>query len=141
MIKVIFNASILLMFVVNVVDAQPVKLHANNPHYFLYKGQSRLFITSAKHYGAVLNLDFDYKKYLQALYEEGMDYTSIFTGSYVENDEIRNSESRKQSIGYKQAINSGGCCIVGFSWMKFLFPAYSPPILLVFCEKLIDLCY
>ena len=87
MIKVIFNASILLMFVVNVVDAQPVKLHANNPHYFLYKGQPRLFITSAEHYGAVLNLDFDYKKYLQALYEEGMDYTRIFTGSYVENDE------------------------------------------------------
>ena len=42
-------------------------------------------ITSAEHYGAVLNLDFDYKKYLQTLYEEGMDYTRIFTGSYVEN--------------------------------------------------------
>jgi hypothetical protein len=43
-----------------------------------------LLITSAEHYGAVLNLDFDYKTYLQTLAKEGMNYTRIFTGSYVE---------------------------------------------------------
>lgn len=67
--------------------SQPVSLHPKNPHYFIYKSKPRVFITSAEHYGAVLNLDFDYKKYLQTLHDEGMDYTRIFTGSYVENSE------------------------------------------------------
>ena len=65
--------------------AQPVKLHQDNPHYFEYKGKPRVFITSAEHYGAVLNLDFDYKTYLKTLHEDGMDYTRIFTGAYLEN--------------------------------------------------------
>ena len=65
--------------------AQPVKLHPDNPHYFLYKGKPRVFVSSAEHYGAVLNLDFDDKKYLKTMHEEGMNYTRIFTGVYVEN--------------------------------------------------------
>ena len=65
-------------------DNQPIKLHPDNPHYFLYRGQPTLLITSAEHYGAVLNTDFDYVRYLSTLEEEGMNYTRIFTGSYVE---------------------------------------------------------
>jgi hypothetical protein len=41
-------------------------------------------VTSAEHYGAVVNLDFDFEKYLQTMHAEGMNYTRIFTGSYVE---------------------------------------------------------
>jgi hypothetical protein len=41
-------------------------------------------ITSAEHYGALLNLDFDYHTYLRTLAEEGMNYTRIFTGTYFE---------------------------------------------------------
>jgi len=67
------------------LSAQPVRLHPDNSHYFEYNGKPRVFITSAEHYGAVLNQDFDYKKYLKTLHEEGMDYTRIFTGVYVEN--------------------------------------------------------
>ena len=62
----------------------PIQLHPLNSHYFLYKGKPLALITSAEHYGAVLNLDFDYKKYLQALAEDGMNYTRIFSGSYFE---------------------------------------------------------
>jgi hypothetical protein len=62
----------------------PIQLHPENPHYFLYKGNTLALITSAEHYGAVLNLDFDYQTYLKALSEEGMNYTRIFTGSYFE---------------------------------------------------------
>ncbi len=62
----------------------PIQLHPENPHYFLYKGKTLALITSAEHYGAVLNLDFDYKKYLNTLAEDGMNYTRIFTGSYFE---------------------------------------------------------
>ena len=62
----------------------PIQLHPENPHYFLYKGKTLALITSAEHYGAVLNLDFDYDTYLRTLAEEGMNYTRIFTGSYFE---------------------------------------------------------
>jgi len=64
--------------------AGPIQLHPENPHYFLYKGEALALITSAEHYGAVLNLDFDYRTYLKTLSEEGMNYTRIFTGSYFE---------------------------------------------------------
>jgi hypothetical protein len=56
----------------------------DNPHYLCYKGVPQLLITSAEHYGAVLNEDFDYHKYLGTLSEAGMNYTRIFAGSYVE---------------------------------------------------------
>jgi hypothetical protein len=62
----------------------PIQLHPDNQHYFLYKGNALALITSAEHYGALLNLDFDYHKYLKTLSEDGMNYTRIFTGSYFE---------------------------------------------------------
>ncbi len=62
----------------------PVQLHPDNPHYFLYRGKALALVTSGEHYGAILNLDFDYKKYLQTLSESGMNYTRIFTGTYFE---------------------------------------------------------
>lgn len=62
----------------------PIQLHPENPHYFLYKGKALALITSAEHYGAVLNLDFDYHTYLKTLSDEGMNYTRIFSGSYFE---------------------------------------------------------
>ena len=43
---------------------KPITLHPQNPHYFLYKDKPTVLITSGEHYGAVLNLDFDYVKYL-----------------------------------------------------------------------------
>lgn len=67
-----------------VVPSGPISLHPENPHYFLYNGETRALITSGEHYGAVLNLDFDYKTYLNTLSEEGMNYTRIFSGSYFE---------------------------------------------------------
>jgi len=63
---------------------QPVCLHPKNPHYFLFRGKAVAFITSGEHYGAVLNADFDYQKYLTALKADGLNYTRLFGGSYVE---------------------------------------------------------
>jgi hypothetical protein len=39
---------------------QVLQLHPENPHYFLWRGHPTVLITSGDHYGAVLNLDFDY---------------------------------------------------------------------------------
>jgi len=64
--------------------ASPIQLHPVNPHYFLYRGEPLILITSAEHYGAVLNPAFDCLKYLNTLAEDEMNYTRIFTGSYFE---------------------------------------------------------
>ena len=66
------------------LTAQPIALHPENPHYLIYQGNPTVLVTSAEHYGAVLNTAFDYETYLRTLQEEGMNYTRIFTGSYVE---------------------------------------------------------
>jgi hypothetical protein len=63
---------------------QPVRLHPANPHYFLFRGKAVALITSGEHYGAVLNRDFDYHRYLATLEAEGLNYTRLFAGSYVE---------------------------------------------------------
>lgn len=65
-------------------NPQPIALHPENPHYFLYRGKPTVLITSAEHYGAVLNLDFDYRKYLDTLARDGLNNTRTFSGAYVE---------------------------------------------------------
>src|SRR5258706_6674835 len=46
---------------------KPIALHPDNPHYFLWRGKPAVLITSGEHYGAVLNLDFDFVPYLDTL--------------------------------------------------------------------------
>lgn len=58
----------------------PIQLHPENPHYFLWRGQPTILITSAEHYGAVLNADFDYVKYLDALAKDKLNHTRTWTG-------------------------------------------------------------
>jgi hypothetical protein len=64
-----------------VPNEQPIRLHPENPHYFLYRGKAVVLISSAEHYGAVINGEFDYHKYLAALDADGMNYPRIFGGS------------------------------------------------------------
>jgi hypothetical protein len=64
----------------------PIRLHPDNPHYFLWRGNPTIVITSGEHYGAVLNLDFKYRKYLDTLARDGMNGTRTSVGSYVETE-------------------------------------------------------
>jgi hypothetical protein len=66
------------------VKAAPLTLHPDNPHYFVYKGKPTILITSGEHYGAVLNRDFDYIKYLEELASKELNGTRTFSGAYVE---------------------------------------------------------
>jgi hypothetical protein len=63
---------------------EPIRLHSANPHYFLFRGKPTVLVTSGEHYGAVLNADVDYHKYLATIDSDGLNYTRIFGGSYVE---------------------------------------------------------
>ncbi|HLO60299.1 MAG TPA: hypothetical protein VK179_16225 [Bacteroidales bacterium] len=62
----------------------PLKLHPDNPHYFLFRGKPTVLIGSTEHYGAVLNLDFDYIKYLDEVAASGLNITRTFSGIYLE---------------------------------------------------------
>jgi len=63
---------------------KPLALHPDNPHYFLFRGKPAVLITSGEHYGAVLNLDFDYGPYLDELKSKGFNLTRTFSGAYRE---------------------------------------------------------
>lgn len=62
----------------------PLKLHPANPHYFVYQSKPTVLITSAEHYAAVLNLRFDYGRYLDELGRHGFNLTRVFSGTYRE---------------------------------------------------------
>lgn len=64
--------------------ADPVKVWHSNPHYFFYKEKPLVLITSDQHYGAVIDLDFDFAKYLDFLSAQGMNLTRIYPGGMFE---------------------------------------------------------
>jgi len=59
-------------------------LHPDNPHYLLFRGKPTILLTSGEHYGSVLNRDFDYVRYLDALQASGFNLTRTFAGNYRE---------------------------------------------------------
>jgi hypothetical protein len=64
--------------------AEPIALNPDNGHYFLWQGKPTVLITSGEHYGALLNLDFDYSVYFKTLEADGLNHTRIFSGTYRE---------------------------------------------------------
>jgi hypothetical protein len=63
---------------------RPLALHPDNPHYFVWRGHPIVLIGSGEHYGAVLNVDFDYATYLKELEVLKLNLTRTFPGAYVE---------------------------------------------------------
>jgi len=64
--------------------AKPISLHPQNGHYFVWRGEPTILITSGEHYGALLNLDFDYVRYFDALRLDKLNHTRVFSGTYRE---------------------------------------------------------
>jgi len=62
----------------------PISLHPDNPHYFMFREKPTVLIGSTEHYGAVLNLDFDYVKYLDEVAASNLNVTRTFSGIYLE---------------------------------------------------------
>src|SRR5438874_13538260 len=63
---------------------RPIAVHPRNPRYFEFRGKPTVLISSGEHYGAVLNLDFDYVTYLETLSDDRLNLTRTFSGTYVE---------------------------------------------------------
>jgi hypothetical protein len=64
--------------------ADAIRLHPKNPHYFEFRGKAVALVTSGEHYGSVVNGAFDYHRYLTTLAVDGLNYTRLFGGSYIE---------------------------------------------------------
>ena len=54
-------------------------VHPDNPRCFLYRNKPFKILTSAEHYGAVLNADFDDDVYLREMQRTGQNMTRVFT--------------------------------------------------------------
>lgn len=65
-------------------SSETLRLLPENPHYFLYHDKPTVIVGSGEHYGAVMNLDFDYHTYLATLDADGLNTTRLFAGAYVE---------------------------------------------------------
>ncbi len=63
---------------------EPIKLHPDNGHYFLFREKPTVLVGSSEHYGAIINLDFDYTRYLEEVRVSGLNLVRIFTGTYRE---------------------------------------------------------
>ncbi len=74
----------LLFLIGTAALAEPIRVAPANPHYYFYEGKPVLLITSAEHYGAVINKDFDYVAYLNALQAHGLNYTRFYPGAMFE---------------------------------------------------------
>jgi hypothetical protein len=83
MIKLLATTGLALLLTIQ-VSAQPISVHSDNPHYYLFHGKPTVLITSAEHYGAVVNRVFDYNAYLDALKAYGLNYTRIYPGFLFE---------------------------------------------------------
>lgn len=79
-----FLALVIMLATTLSAQVKPISLHQANPHYFSYKDQPTVLITSGEHYGAVMNPDFDYKVYLKTLQKDGLNMTRTMTGAYFE---------------------------------------------------------
>mgnify|MGYP001059432979 CR=1 FL=1 len=59
-------------------NGSPVRLHPDNPRYLLYRGKPLVLITASEHYGAVLNRNFDYVRYLNEAADKAMTNSRCF---------------------------------------------------------------
>ena len=63
---------------------EPLARHKNNPSYLSFRGKATILVGSGEHYGAVVNPDFDHRRYLDTLAADGLNLTRLFVGTYYE---------------------------------------------------------
>ena len=128
-----------------------IGISLKNPHYYSFHGKEILLITSAEHYGAVINKKFDYKRYLDALARYGLNYTRIYPGAVVlieglrrKNDTLAPGENliapwaRSNVPGYI----GGGCKFNLNEWDREYFNRLDD-FLQYACEKdiVVEICF
>src|SRR5580658_4224510 len=59
-------------------SAEAVRIHPENPKYFLFRGKPLVLVTASEHYGSVINRPFDFEKYLDDAAAHKMTLTRTF---------------------------------------------------------------
>ncbi len=105
-----------------------ITVHSANPRYYSYRGRPTILITSAEHYGAVVNKDFNYVAYLDALAAYDLNYTRIWPGAIIEvvgeyvKDNTMGPRPRSAIVPWAQSNEPG--CVYGGN--KFNLDRWNP---------------
>jgi len=114
-----YAAVLMLLGAIAAAHAEPIRAHPDNHHYYLFCGKPTVLITSAEHYGAVMNRAFDYNAYLDALKSYGLNYTRIYPAAFIEpegtfhpentlapkSEDLIQPWARSQTPGYRSGGN------------------------------------
>ena len=65
-------------------ENSPIMPHPDNPKYFLFRGRPTVLVTSASHYGAIINPDYDFIRELDELKRHGLNLVRLLGGHYRE---------------------------------------------------------
>jgi hypothetical protein len=83
--QIVFPGIAFVFFMITIACTNaPIQVYPVNPHYFIYKNNLIVLITSDHHYGAVIDKDFDFMRYLEYLANNGMNLTRIYPGGMFE---------------------------------------------------------
>ncbi len=77
-------AAALLLLLPRAARAEPIRPYPANPHYFMRDGKPIVLATSDHHYGAVIDANFDFARFLDYLAASGMNLTRIYPGGMFE---------------------------------------------------------
>jgi hypothetical protein len=83
----IFSRLALFVVMISCADVKQdgvLQISEADRRYLEFRGKPLILMGSTEHYGAVMNLDFDYIPYLDELQRSGLNLTRTFTGIYVE---------------------------------------------------------
>jgi hypothetical protein len=77
--KTILLATLLAVFSAPPASAaDAIRIHPDNPRYFLFRGKPLVLLTASEHYGSVINRPFDFEKYLDDAVAHKMTMTRTF---------------------------------------------------------------
>ena len=63
---------------------KPIRLHPENPHYFLWRDKPTILIGATEEFCGLVNAPFDYKTYLDTIAADRSNVVSLMTGILVE---------------------------------------------------------
>ena len=82
--RMLLAAACLLLLAPGLPAASPLRIHPDHPHLFQWRGETTVLVGSTEHYGAVLNLDFVYRTYLDTVQAAGLNLVRIVPGTTLE---------------------------------------------------------
>ncbi|MBN1670578.1 MAG: hypothetical protein JXR37_06075 [Kiritimatiellae bacterium] len=78
---------------------RPIGLHPDNPHYFVYRDKPLILISTAEHYGALINRKFDYVAYFDELHRCGLNLTRVWAGAFLGAGPTNQPKGKEAYIG------------------------------------------